>query len=98
MKGKLMYILIGLAVLAVVFVVIVSMRPDDFRVTRSATIPAPLAVVFENVNNLHKWEAWSPWAKMDPSAKTRYEGPPAGVGATFHWDGNNQVGAGSMTI
>jgi uncharacterized protein YndB with AHSA1/START domain len=97
-KSMLKGILIVLAVIIVVFVVIVATRPDDFRVTRTATIAAPAAVVFEQVNDLHKWEAWSPWAKLDLSAKTSYEGPPSGVGATFHWDGNMDVGTGSMTI
>ena len=91
-------IIIVLAVIIVMFVVIVAMRPDAFRVTRTATIPGPAAVVFEHVNDLHKWEAWSPWARLDPAAKTSYEGQPAGVGAVFHWDGNNDVGAGSMKI
>jgi uncharacterized protein YndB with AHSA1/START domain len=91
-------ILIGLAVIIVLFVVVVSMRPADFKVTRSATIDAPPEVVFTQVNDLHNWEAWSPWAKLDPNAKNTYEGPPAGQGAAFAWDGNNNVGAGRMTI
>jgi uncharacterized protein YndB with AHSA1/START domain len=82
----------------VVFVIVVATRPSDFRVTRSATIAAPAEVVFAQVNDLHKWEAWSPWAKLDPAAKTSYEGSPAGVGATFRWAGNSEVGEGSMTI
>jgi len=91
-------ILIALGVLFVVFVIIVAMRPNDFRVSRSATLPAPAAVVFEHVNDLHKWEAWSPWARLDPNAKGTYEGPPAGVGAIFRWAGNKNIGEGSMTI
>ena len=27
-----------------------------------------------------------------------FDGPSAGVGAIFHWDGNDKVGAGTMTI
>ena len=38
-------ILIGLAVLLIVFVVIVAMRPAEFHVVRTATIFAPPAVV-----------------------------------------------------
>jgi hypothetical protein len=30
--------------------------------------------------------------------KTSYAGPATGVGAVSSWDGNNDVGAGSMTI
>lgn len=56
------------------------------------------AAVFDQVNDFHKWDAWSPWAKMDPNAKTSYEGPTSGVGAKFGWSGNSDVGEGSMTI
>ncbi len=91
-------ILIALAVIVVVFVAIVAVQPSDFRITRSATIAAPPEAVFAQVNGLHNWEAWSPWAKLDPAAKNTYEGPAAGVGAAFTWAGNNKVGAGRMTI
>ncbi len=50
------------------------------------------------MNDLHNWEAWSPWAKLDPAARQTYDGPPAGVGAAFAWSGNMQVGEGRMTI
>ncbi len=91
-------ILIALVVIIIVFVLIVTMQPSDFRITRSATMPAPAPMVFAQVNNLDNWEAWSPWAKLDPAAKNSYEGPPAGTGAIFSWAGNNQVGEGRMTI
>ena len=55
-------ILIGLAVLIVVFVIIVATRPSAFSITRSATMSAPPAAVFEQVNDFHKWAAWSPYA------------------------------------
>ena len=91
-------ILIAIAVLVVVFIVIVAMRPADFRVVRSVTIPAAAAVVFEQVNHLHKFQDWSPWAKIDPSSKLTYDGPTAGVGASFAWAGNKQVGEGRITV
>jgi hypothetical protein len=50
-------ILIGLAVIVVVFIIVVATRPADFLVTRTATISAPAAVVFAQVNDLHKWVA-----------------------------------------
>ena len=91
-------ILLAIAVAIVVLVFVVALQSSEFRVTRTATISAPVAVVFAQVNDLHKWEAWSPWAKLDPAAKTTYEGPAAGVGAGFRWAGNNKIGEGSMTI
>ena len=76
----------------------IALQPGAFKVARTATIAAPPAKVFEAVNDLHKWEAWSPWAKLDPNAKATFEGPAAGVGAAFAWVGNSEIGEGRMTI
>lgn len=91
-------ILISLAAVIAVFVVVVSLQPSTFRVTRSATLAAPPTVVHALVNDFHSWDAWSPWAKIDPAMKTAFEGPTSGPGATYSWSGNNDVGAGRMTI
>jgi hypothetical protein len=89
---------LGLIAIIAVLCVVISMRPDDFKVSRSATMNASPAAVFEQVNDFHKWEAWSPWVKIDPNAKTTYEGSTAGNDAKFGWSGNSEVGEGSMTI
>ena len=91
-------ILIGLAALIAVFLIIVALQPSEFRVERTATIAAAPADVFVQVNDLHKWDAWSPWAKLDPDAKIAFEGPEAGQGAAMTWAGNDKVGEGKMTI
>jgi len=91
-------ILIAIAAIAVVFVAVVAMQPSEFRIVRSATISAPAPAVFAQVNDFHNWEAWSPWAKLDPAAKATFEGPSAGTGAIFRWAGNDKIGEGSMTI
>jgi uncharacterized protein YndB with AHSA1/START domain len=91
-------VLIAIAVIVVVFAVIVVLQPSSFRVARSTSISAPPAVVFAQVNDFHKWEAWNPWGKIDPAMKQTYEGAPAGTGAVYSWAGNNEVGVGRMTI
>ncbi len=91
-------ILIALAVIVLVFVVVVALQPSEYLVVRTAGISAPPAVVFAQIADFHKWEAWSPWAKLDPAAKNTFDGPPAGTGAVFAWEGNKKVGAGRMTI
>ena len=91
---------IALALLLIVlaFAGYVAMQPAVGTVTRSATIAAPPSAVFPYVNDLHKWQDWSPWAKLDPNAKVTFEGPEAGTGAAFSWSGNSEVGEGKMTI
>jgi hypothetical protein len=91
-------ILIGLAAAAAVFAIIVALQPAQFRIARSLTVLAPPAVVFPQVNALRSWEAWSPWATVDPQMKISFEGPPAGVGSAMVWSGNAQVGAGRSTV
>lgn len=91
-------ILIAIVAIVLMFVAIVAMQPSTFRIARTATIAAPPAVVFAQVNDLHKWEAWSPWAKLDPAMKITYEGAPAGTGAIHTWSGNRDVGEGRLTI
>lgn len=91
-------ILIVLAAVIGVFVIIVATRPADFRISRKAVIPAAPAAVFPHVNDLHLWQNWSPWAKLDPACKIGFRGPEFGKGSTFTWAGNNEVGEGSMEI
>ena len=95
-------ILIGVAAVVVltvaVLAVVVALRPSEFRIQRTATMAAPPSAAFAQVNDFHKWEGWSPWAKLDPSAKNTFAGPPSGKGASFAWAGNSKVGEGRMTI
>ena len=91
-------LLIGLVLLIAAFLVVVWSQPDNYRLTRETLIAAPAAAVFAQVNDLQKWANWSPWAKVDPNAKVTFSGPQSGVGASFKWDGNEKVGAGTMTI
>lgn len=97
-KSVLMPILLALSAIVVGLVIVIAMQPADFRVERSAKIPAPPAEVFAQVNDFHAWKEWSPWAKLDPQSKETYEGPAAGTGAIFKWSGNNEVGEGMMTL
>jgi Polyketide cyclase / dehydrase and lipid transport len=91
-------ILILIVIAVIIFLVLAARQPDAFRITRTGTISAPALAIFPHVNNLQNWEAWSPWAKLDPNAKNSFEGPSEGIGAKMSWAGNNKVGVGSMTI
>lgn len=87
-----------LAAVAALFLGYVAMLPSVATVSRSARIDAPPEVVFPLINTLRYWRVWSPWAKLDPHAKTALIGPKSGPNAAFSWDGNNDVGTGMMTI
>jgi hypothetical protein len=89
MAGVLLVLLyFGLAALAAVII----LQPDHFVVTRSRTIAAPQRTLFGLVNDLRRFESWSPWAASHPSDSKTFEGPPAGEGASMAWSGDNRVG------
>jgi hypothetical protein len=99
MIKKLILGILGLVVAAVVILcVVVAMQPSHFTIIRSATFSAPPEALYTQVNDFHNWQAWSPWAKIDPNMKTTLSGPPSGKGASYAWIGNDEVGEGNMTI
>ena len=91
-------ILLALAFIAILLVIAIAGQPDEFKMSRSITIAAPPEKIFPHVNDLHQWKPWSPWVRLDPSAKSIFSGPDAGAGAAMRWEGNGKVGVGTMTI
>jgi Polyketide cyclase / dehydrase and lipid transport len=91
-------ILLGLLFLVVALIVIVAIQPEDFTVSRSITVQAPVAKVFDEIDDFQSFQTWSPWAKLDPNCKYAFEGPETGTGSIMKWSGNDEVGEGSLTI
>lgn len=98
MKKAILGILAILVLVVVGFCIVVAMQPADFKITRSATYTATPEAVFAQINDFHKWNAWSPWAKIDPAMRSTFNGPENGVGSSYYWIGNDEVGEGKMTI
>lgn len=73
-------------------------RPDSFTVQRTATIDAPADKIYPLVADFRKWGQWSPWENRDPAMARTFGGAPSGVGATYAWEGDRNVGTGRMEI
>jgi hypothetical protein len=73
-------------------------KPDTFRVQRSASINAPPQAIFPLINDLHNFNAWNPFVRKDPNLKGHYSGPSSGTGAAYAFNGNKDVGQGSIKI
>jgi hypothetical protein len=88
---------IVLALLVLIALVAVGgfLIPSGYQVERSVTVKAPAEVVFDQVNDLRKNEAWSPW--KDPTMKITYGPNTVGKGAMSSWESEN-MGRGSQTI
>lgn len=80
------------------FLMFVASKPDTFSVQRSAVIKAPPEKIFALINDFKRWDAWSPWEKLDPAMKKTWGVVTSGKGAYYAWDGNSDAGQGSMEI
>ena len=95
---------IALIVVALLVVVIggvlayAATKPDTFRVQRTTTIQAPPERVFPLLEDFRTWGTWSPYEGKDPAMKRTYRGSAKGKGAVYAWEGDKNVGTGSMEI
>ena len=92
-------IVVSVVVLLIAGVLIfAATKPDVFRVQRATSIKSPPDKVFALINDFKRWDAWSPWEKKDPAMKRNFGATTSGKGATYAWEGNKDVGQGSMEI
>lgn len=75
------------------------MKSKEYRVERSTDIFAPKHIVFNHIQYLGKWDAWSPWKERDTSLKATVEGVDGTSGAVYTWKGDAELsGSGYSTI
>ena len=91
-------IAIIITVLIVAVLIYAATKPDTFQIQRSINIKAPPEKIFPLINDLHNMQTWSAWEKIDPTMKRTYSGSVNGVGAIYAWEGNREIGQGSMEL
>ena len=92
---RIVAIVAGVATAAVVGVGF--LLPSDYGAERSIVVAAPPEVVFDQVNDLRKNEAWSPWKAKDDTMAITYSDEPVGEGAWYSWTSKNS-GSGKLVI
>ena len=92
--------IVGIAAALIVggILLLAAMRPDSFRVQRSASIQAPPEKIFPLINDLRRFNTWNPFEKKDPNLKGSYAGAESGKGAAYAFQGNSEVGSGRIEI
>lgn len=89
-------LLVGVA-LILAFLGYAATLPDTLRIERSTLIQASPEKIAAEINDFHRWAAWSPYEKVDPNMKRRYMGANNGQGARYEWE-SKMLGMGSMEI
>ena len=95
MLGTVAIIIILAIITAVIFA---TTRPDTFRIERSINIIASPEKIFPFIIDFHLMKLWSAWKAIDPAMKRSYSGAESGKGAMYAWDGNKDIGQGSVEI
>ena len=95
MLKKFGLVLVGLLAALLLFA---ATRPGSFSVERRIVVQAPADKIQPFITDFRRWPAWSPWEKIDPAMQRTLGGAPAGVGATYAWQGNQEVGSGRMEV
>jgi hypothetical protein len=96
--SALLSVLVIVAVLAIAFLLYVASKSPKFRIARTATINAPAARVFAEINDLRRFNVWNPFAGSDPTTVIDYNGLASGVGAAYAWTSSGRAGTGRMAV
>lgn len=94
MLGKIIGGLVGLIVIVILLGFVL---PDRAELQRETTINAPQEDVYALIDNFEAWNAWSPWAQIDPDAEMSVSGE--GIGHRMSWKSDDpKVGTGTQVI
>ncbi len=86
------YILFLLLIAFIGITIYIAVQPNSFEVSRTRTINAPAAVIYNNVIDFKNWEAWSSWVETDPEMKIYLSEQTKGVNGSYSWEDKDGVG------
>jgi len=69
-----------------------------YTVERRTVVDAPPECIRSELDDLRRWQGWSPWEGLDPDLQRTYTGPASGPGAAYAWSGNAKAGRGRMEV
>jgi len=86
------YIFFLLLIAIIALSIFIAVQPNEFKVTRTRTIQAPAAIIYDNVSDFKNWEAWSSWAEKDPDMIITLPKQTKGLGGSYSWEDKDGVG------
>ncbi|WP_179352686.1 SRPBCC family protein [Winogradskyella vidalii] len=91
------YLLLLLLILVIGLSIYIAVQPNSYEVTRTRTIAAPQAVVYENVIDFKNWESWNPWIEANPDMEITLGEQTHGVDGHYSWNANGDIGSMTTT-
>lgn len=88
--------LIVMAVIVIILLIVAAFLPSSDKVERSININGAPDKIIEQIIDLKKWNAWTPWKEADTAAQYTYNDT-IGAGGSMNWNGKI-MGSGKMII
>src|SRR5262249_1041126 len=70
---------------------------SQVRLTKT-NVEVPPETVFPLIEDFRNWATWSPHERAGPAVQRVYSNPSRGKGATYEWEGGEDIGAGRAQI
>jgi effector-binding domain-containing protein len=86
------YILFSILIVSIGLAIYVAVQPNSFKVSRTRTINAPSAVIYDNVSDFKNWVSWSSWIEADPDIKITLPEHTKGIDGSYSWEDKDDVG------
>ena len=77
------------------FVAIAYFLPKTVSVERSADIQAPVKTVYAQIVDLHQWDYWSPWKRMNDDISVEYKNHGVGLGGGYTLTSESKENSGA---
>lgn len=91
------YILFLFLIAIIGFSIYIAVQPNSYEVTRSKTIKAPAAVIYENISDFKNWKAWSSWNQDNPDITITLPEKTEGLGSSYSWNDDGDIGTITTT-
>ena len=86
------YIVFLLLILVIGLAIYTAVQPNNYEVTRTRTINAPAALIYDNVIEFRTWESWSSWIEKKPDTKITYPEQTKGIDGSYSWEDDDGLG------
>ncbi len=98
MKKVIKFIFVFLLILIGVFFVLPLFTTNKYTVERTIQVDDEKEVITSFVADFNHFDKWSPWSEIDTNMQVTIHGESGTAGSSYHWNGNEEVGEGIMTL
>ncbi|SFN48884.1 SRPBCC family protein [Salegentibacter flavus] len=79
------YLLFLLLIIVIAGSIYIATKDGEYHIEETRIIPAPVEVIFNEVNEYHNWKNWEPWSLETDDMVVEYDEKTRGKDAGYSW-------------